>query len=532
MDGSRKRITRDDAAARVGDLFAEVLQRKPTPAEHKRWVNALRRGTAPATLRTALTESAEYQQRDPVTELKAAVSATGLFDAAWYLAAYRDVAAAGFDPLDHYCRHGRLEHRLPNAYFDDAWYRGRANISADADALLDYAKRGEALGIPPGPNFDPAAYRVAHGLDAATGVLAHFLRHPEARAVPTVAATPRDLFDAAWYLATYHDVASAGHDPFEHYSRHGRLEGRAPNAYFDPVWYRERRSLGTDANLLTDYVEHGETAGIAPAPQFDPAWYRAAYVLGNGENALAHFLRNRRSGDVAPCARLWSLTPRAQADADPFLPFLTPKDDVDAAAPDIALLACSGLFDANFYQVTNEDVFNAGIEPLAHFCAFGWKENRQPNFYFNLAWYTGTNPDLQRLRVNPLVHYCLVGEAADRRPVVYFEPGWYRRTYGLTPDESPLAHYLANRRTQKYAPNSLFDPAWYIAHCDEKLHARRDVFAHYLVAGMHKDVPPSAQFDAAAWRRRTRGRATRRFRHGQSPERDNPLVHYLLAHYR
>jgi hypothetical protein len=49
---------------------------------------------------------------------------------------------------------------------------------------------------------------------------------------------------------------------------------------------------------------------------------------------------------------------------------------------------------------------------------------------------------------------------------------------------------------------------------------------------MQKDVPPSAQFDAAAWRRRTRGRATRRFRHGQSPDRDNPLVNYLLAHYR
>ncbi|HEY1933156.1 MAG TPA: hypothetical protein VGG99_14170 [Acetobacteraceae bacterium] len=532
MDGSRRRITLDDAAACVGDLFSEVLLREPTPAEHRRWVNALRRGTAPATMRVAVMESEEYRQRDPVANLKAAIRTTGLFDAAWYRANYRDVAAAGFDPLDHYCRHGWLEHRAPNACFDDAWYRARTGISAETGALLDYAQRGEALGIPPGPNFDPAAYRAAHELDVATGALAHFLQHPEATAPPAVVATPRDLFDATWYLATYRDVASAGHDPFDHYARHGHLEGRAPNRYFDPEWYRDHRGLGTDADLLADYLEHGEQAGIAPGPQFDPAWYRAAYRLDGTENALAHFLRHRGSGDVAPCPRLWSLTHRAGADADPFLPFLAPKDEVDAAAADIALLACSGLFDANFYQVTNADVFSAGIEPLAHFCAFGWKENRQPNFYFNLAWYSATNPDVQRLQVNPLVHYCLVGEAADRRPVVYFEPGWYRRTYGLAADGSPLAHYLANRRTQKYSPNSLFDPAWYIAHCDEKLHARRDVFAHYLVAGMQKDVPPSAQFDAAAWRRRTRGRATRRFRHGQSPERDNPLVSYMLTHYR
>jgi glycosyltransferase involved in cell wall biosynthesis len=35
-------------------------------------------------------------------------------------------------------------------------------------------------------------------------------------------------FDAAWYLATYADVASAGMDPLRHYLRFGRREGRLP----------------------------------------------------------------------------------------------------------------------------------------------------------------------------------------------------------------------------------------------------------------------------------------------------------------
>ena len=531
MDGSRVRITRADADAYVLDLFSEVLRREPAPEERRRWVNSLRRGLAPARLRATLTGSEEYRQRDPAEELKAAIGATGLFDPAWYLATYRDVARAGFDPLDHYARHGRQEHRAPNAWFDDVWYREHACIGHETDALLDYAQRGEALGIPPGPDFDPAAYRAARGLDAGTGALAHRIAHRN-DVVAAARPTPRDLFDADWYLATCPDVAAAGHDAFDHYARHGCLENRAPNAYFDPVWYRERRGAGTGADLLLDYMEHGEPSGVAPGPHFDPVWYRAAYAPGDGGNALAHFLQHRTSGDVAPCARLWSLTHRGAADADPFLPYLSPNDDVEAAAADIALLAASGLFDANFYQVTNDDVFNAGIEPLAHFCAYGWQENRHPNFYFNLQWYAATNPDVQRLRVNPLVHYRLLGEAAGRRPVVYFEPDWYRRSHGLGADESPLAHYLANRRTQKYSPNSLFDPAWYIAHCGEKLYPRRDLFAHYLVAGMQSDVPPSAQFNAAAWRRKTRGRATRMFRHGQTPDRDNPLVNYMLAHYR
>jgi len=278
--------------------------------------------------------------------------------------------------------------------------------------------------------------------------------------------------------------------------------------------------------------------GIPPGPHFDPAWYRENYNLDHGVSALAHFLQHRTTHKFAPCARLWSVTQllpdqAAPDETDPFLPFLTSgQDPEEEAAAEIALVAASGLFDTNFYQVINADVFNAGIDPLTHFCAFGWKEARNPNFYFNAAWYVATNPEVERLRVNPLVHYRLVGEAAGRRPVVFFEPDWYRQRYKLPPEASPLAHYLAHRRHQTHSPNSLFDPAWYLAHCGEKLHARRDPFAHYLVAGMTRDLQPSATFDAAAWRRQALGRPTRRFRYGQSPDRDNPLVHYLLTHYR
>jgi hypothetical protein len=404
-------------------IYQELLLRRPEATELEAWRNALLSGITTDAVRAAFVASDEYRQHADAAERKAAVTASYLFDPDWYLATYADVASAGLDPLNHYCRFGAGEHRMPNAWFDDLWYRARTSIPADTSALLDYAMRGERL-------------------------------------------------------------------------------------------------------------------GIAPGPHFDPVWYRTVYRLNEADSPLAHFLAHRGSHTFAPCPRLWSVAHSRPGTAqhfteDPFLPFRVPGQDLaQQAAPDIQQLRPSGLFDENHYLVTYHDVLGSGMDPLTHFCIFGWKEGRNPSFYFNTPWYTATNPEVALLRVNPLVHYLLIGEAADRRPVAFFEPGWYRRTYCLPQDASPLAHYLAHRRTQRFSPNSLFDPGWYLAQCGEVLHARRDLFAHYLLTGMRQDVRPSEGFDSAAWRRRTRGRPSRKFHHNQSPEWDNPLVTYMLAHYR
>lgn len=253
---------------------------------------------------------------------------------------------------------------------------------------------------------------------------------------------------------------------------------------------------------------------------------------------MAHFLAHRTTGRLAPCPALWSVAnapvdPAAPAGSDPFLPYLAADGDgVSAAAADVAVLARSGLIDPNHYLVANSDVTDAEADPVLHFCAFGWKEGRNPNAYFNTRWYAATNPEVARLGVNPLVHYLLVGERNDRRPAVYFEPGWYRATYGLADDASPLAHFLANRQLQLVSPNSLFDPAWFMAHSGRKVPRRQDPFAFYMFAGTSNDLQPSAAFDAIAWRKRRRGRRTRHFTELLYPDRDNPLLDYMLSTYR
>ena len=346
------------------------------------------------------------------------------------------------------------------------------------------------------------------------------------------------LFDRSWYLATYSDVAVAGVDPLEHYARFGRLEGRRPSAYFDDAWYRAHAQIPPGTDALLDYAERGEPSGIAPGPSFDPVWYREIYQLAPGISPLAHFLARKATGRFAPTRWLWSLSCAPgdvdpALDADPFQTHLIADEDLGTlAARDMAVLAESGLFDENYYLVANNDVAESPLPPLFHFCVFGWQEGRNPNAYFDTGWYAATNPDVARLRVNPLVHYLLVGEPRDRRPVVYFEPGWYRQTYGLTAQDSPLAHFLAHRHSQRVSPNSLFDPEWFVAQIGRKLHRRRDPFAHYLFAGTWEDLQPSPRFDAIGWRRRTRGRRSRHFKGLLHPDKDNPLVDYMLRTYR
>ena len=347
------------------------------------------------------------------------------------------------------------------------------------------------------------------------------------------------LFDPAWYLAVYPDVRAAGLDPVAHFVWYGWTEGRKPNPYFDPAWYLASNPdvVETGMNPLLHYLRHGDLEGRQPIAHFDPRWYRAAHDLAPDRPALRHFLPRRGTGRFAPCARLYAvpfLSPWrecAARDEDPFRMYLDAMTQTGQdPSPDLALLATSGLVDGIYYLTGGNDVQAAGLNPLLHFCRFGWKERRNPNPYFDTAWYLATNPRVESLGLNPLVHYVCEGEAADRRPVPHFDPGWYRATYGIPQEQGALAHYLAHRRGQAFSPTPLFDVAWYVARHAEELGPHDEPFAHFSEACRHGDVDPSPQFDTAAYRRRQLGADV-----SSDPAlagTDNPLIHHLRAEYR
>ncbi|MGG5819314.1 glycoside hydrolase family 99-like domain-containing protein [Falsiroseomonas sp. HW251] len=174
------------------------------------------------------------------------------------------------------------------------------------------------------------------------------------------------LFDAAYYAATYPDIAEAGVVPLEHFHDHGWKEGRRPNPYFDPLWYMDqnRDVAATGLNPLYHYAFHGDAEGRRAAPLFDSAWYRRRYEIPAGQPALAHFLANRTGGQVSPMPE----------------------------------------FDVAYYLRHSPDVAAAGVDPFEHFWGFGYREGRNPSEEFDVRWYA------QRylrgdLKENPFGHW-------------------------------------------------------------------------------------------------------------------------------
>ena len=85
-----------------------------------------------------------------------ALAKSGLFDAAWYLREYPDVAASVLAPVVHYLKEGYLRGYRPNPLFDTRWYLGRYEDvrRAGVNPLVHYMKYGSREGRYPHPLFD------------------------------------------------------------------------------------------------------------------------------------------------------------------------------------------------------------------------------------------------------------------------------------------------------------------------------------------------------------------------------------------
>ena len=114
---------------------------------------------------------------------------SGLFDAAWYTARYRDVGRSGMDPLYHYLRYGGFEGRDPNPDFNSDWYYRTylTTVGARVNPLLDYVRTGSKSGRDPSP-----------------------------------------FFRTSWYVGRLQPAEKSGLGPLLHFQRLGRGEGREP----------------------------------------------------------------------------------------------------------------------------------------------------------------------------------------------------------------------------------------------------------------------------------------------------------------
>jgi len=142
-------------------------------------------------------------------------------------------------------------------------------------------------------------------------------------------------------------------------------------------------------------------------------------------------------------------------------------------------IAQLGSFDGAWYLAAYPDVKEAGVDAFSHYCNHGWREGRQPNFYFEPDWYrVNYAPTLAPWR-DPFGEYLERGESENARPSPRFDTGWYRAKHGLAPGQSPLQHYLANRASGLVSPVPTFNVAKYCYDHPEILASEADPFEDY-----------------------------------------------------
>jgi len=139
----------------------------------------------------------------------------------------------------------------------------------------------------------------------------------------------------------------------------------------------------------------------------------------------------------------------------------------------------SGLVDNKWYLATYPDVEAAGADPLSHYCIYGWKEGRQPNFYFDPQWYCTHYPALHTGGRNPLCDYVVRGEKEGAWPSPLFNTNWYRTQHELSVEESPLRHYLHWYASGLVSPLPEFDVVEYCHSHPDILAAGMDPFEQY-----------------------------------------------------
>lgn len=148
-----------------------------------------------------------------------------------------------------------------------------------------------------------------------------------------------ELFDAPYYLETNSDVAQEGRAPLRHYVIYGDREGRAPMAFFDPIYYRAHtRSRTRQVNSLLHYAYVGRYQRISTSP-----WFDVNYYLNNNKDV-------------------------ARAGHDPLLHYLK-WGGVEGRSP------CPQ-FDGTYYLKTNADVAQTRLNPLVHYLFYGRLEGR------------------------------------------------------------------------------------------------------------------------------------------------------------
>ena len=312
-----------------------------------------------------------------------------LFDAALYQRNYRDVPGDDEQLLQHFCTRGWQEGRNPNAAFDTAGYLRRYPDVAGSglNPFYHFLFAGEREYRQADPAIMPAAVaQIAFGFDPGDWV-----------------DLMRPAIDEPFYIAQLGPAFDGSFDPAAHYCYRGWLDGLDPNPDFSV-----RNALALWPSLRLERL-NPLLARLAP-----PA---AAAAQPDPPDDRLQSTRFERTALFGIGERLASLQ------AAHARPWLHSADRAARYHEAVEQVVASAL-DPDYYLATNQDVAQAGVDPVRHFCSLGWAERRDPAPWFDTGYYLDANGDVASLGLNPLWHYLNAGRL-EGRPAR--QPGGVRR---------------------------------------------------------------------------------------------------------
>lgn len=291
-----------------------------------------------------------------------------LFDCKFYLSKVKE-PINGLSPLEHFLTKGWKKNYCPTPYFNFEYYlENNSDIKKyNLNPLVHYLQYGEAEDRLPHKGF--------HSLKAEKPFmyeLWNLQAYNSRRRLSAFAISKEDktniyspdlldqledildpnkkirrIFDGDFYLAVYDDIKSANVSPLEHYLEFGSLEGRLPNALFDPIFYRLKNMKEEDTTEPIVHYVQNPNKHINTHPLFDAKYYynklgEVDEVVEKDETLLEHFLTKGYKKDLSP----------------------------------------SPYFDCKFYLEKYPNIRQYKLNPLVHYLSYGEKEGYNPSKEF------------------------------------------------------------------------------------------------------------------------------------------------------
>ncbi len=171
---------------------------------------------------------------------------------------------------------------------------------------------------------------------------------------------------------------------------------------------------------------------------FDNEFYKKQYALEQNLQSFTkaeifqHFLeQDLNSNHLLAAPTSWFFpeiyrdihSPHQFLKLNPFLHYLMngyaqglqPLYGVKKISTEIIKERIEPLFDVEFYLDNNPDLNPNQVDPLEHFILYGWREERNPNSWFNLLDYQRKVPIVRDLGINPLYFYACLYSGDPRR---------------------------------------------------------------------------------------------------------------------